>query len=308
MAARWNGTPWRFQSLSELINPTKQVFTRERRNMMAYRAMGPDRFMSTVLHQDRLLGLQSDFDVVGGVGAILDYPREEATADTRLHIEFNDVGGRIIIASGWPLGNHTKQITNRIVQLPGDGRFCPCAPFSAGAPMLHWCFPIKIGFWISKTVRLFTYLGDHIESLSDGLRGEDEARANYYLALAIRFRRVASTHWTSEVLKDAVKAHCDPVGRRDIDQSERLEESGFVMKLNYFEFLVSESNDINLDCVGRELESGQQMPIICLKYHTSHDSQWFQACWMKLSRHEVFSRPRSFFMNVQSWNVTSVPC
>ena len=23
MAARWNGTPWRFQSLSELINPTK---------------------------------------------------------------------------------------------------------------------------------------------------------------------------------------------------------------------------------------------------------------------------------------------
>ena len=46
-------------------------------------------------------------------------------------------------------------------------------------------------------VRLFTYLtylGDHIESLSDGLRGEDEARANYYLALAIRFRSVASTH------------------------------------------------------------------------------------------------------------------
>ena len=43
-------------------------------------------------------------------------------------------------------------------------------------------------------VRLFTYLGDHLESLSDGLRGEDEARANDYLALAIRFRSVASTH------------------------------------------------------------------------------------------------------------------
>ena len=62
-------------------------------------------------------------------------------------------------------------------------------------------------------VRLFTYLGDHLESLSDGLRGEDEARANDYLALAIRFRSVASTHWTLEVLKDALKAHCDPVGR-----------------------------------------------------------------------------------------------
>ena len=74
-------------------------------------------------------------------------------------------------------------------------------------------------------------------------------------------------------MEDAVKAHCDPVGRQYIDQSERLEESGFVEKLNYFEFLVSESNDINFDRVGRELESGQQMPIICLTYHTSHDSQ-----------------------------------
>ena len=43
-------------------------------------------------------------------------------------------------------------------------------------------------------VRLFTYLGDHLESMSDGLRGEDEARANDYLALAGRFRRVASVH------------------------------------------------------------------------------------------------------------------
>ena len=79
-----------YQSLS--IQQRQQVFARERRNMMAYRAMGPDGFMSTVLHQDRLLGLQSDFNVVGGVGARLDYPREEATADTRLLIEFNDVG------------------------------------------------------------------------------------------------------------------------------------------------------------------------------------------------------------------------
>ena len=56
-----------YQSLS--IQQRQQVFARERRNMMAYRAMGPDGFVSTVLHQDRLLGLQSDFNVVGGVGA-----------------------------------------------------------------------------------------------------------------------------------------------------------------------------------------------------------------------------------------------
>ena len=54
-----------YQSLS--IQQRQQVFARERRNMMAYRAMGPDGFMSTVLRQDRLLGLQSDFNVVGGL-------------------------------------------------------------------------------------------------------------------------------------------------------------------------------------------------------------------------------------------------
>ena len=79
-----------FQGLS--IDQRQQVFAKERRNMMAYRAVGPERFMATVLHQDRLLGLQSDFNTVGGVGARLDYPRGEAPADTHLLIEFNDVG------------------------------------------------------------------------------------------------------------------------------------------------------------------------------------------------------------------------
>ena len=105
--------------------------------MMAYRAMGPDRFMSTVLHQDRLLGLQNDFNVVGGVGAFLDYPRGEATADTRLHIEFDDVGdgSSLPLDDLWAIARN--KIANRIAQLPGDGRFCPSAPFSAGAPILH---------------------------------------------------------------------------------------------------------------------------------------------------------------------------
>ena len=56
------------------------------------------------------------------------------------------------------------------------------------------------------------------------------------------------------------------------------------------------------------------MPIIYSTYHASHDSRWLQTCWMKLSHHEVFSRPRSFFRNVlswrnvKSWNVASVSC
>ena len=43
-----------YQSLS--IQQRQQVFARERRNMMAYRSMGPDRFMSTVLHQGQVVG------------------------------------------------------------------------------------------------------------------------------------------------------------------------------------------------------------------------------------------------------------
>ena len=139
-------------------------------------------------------------------------------------------------------------------------------------------FLIKIG-----QVRLFTYLGDHLESLSDGLRGEDEARANDYLELAFRFRSVAASHWTLEDSKDAVKAHCDPVGQRYMEnifcagqagwlkrmsqqigsepvrlQSEQLGESSIVMKQNYFESSVSVSNDISFDRVGRELNPGNR--------------------------------------------------
>ena len=130
-----------YQSLS--IQQRQQVFARERRNMMAYRAMGPDGFISTVLHQDSLSGLQSDFNVVGGVGAISDYPREEATTDTLLHIAFNDVGDGSSLPRADLWGNRTQQVANRIVQLPGDGRFYPSSPISAGAPFLHRCFPSR---------------------------------------------------------------------------------------------------------------------------------------------------------------------
>ena len=90
--------------------------------MMVCRAVGPNGFMSTVLHQDRLLGLESDFNVVGGVGARLDYPREEASADTHLLIEFNDVGYGSSLPQDvlWAIARNKLQ--NRVVQLPGEGR------------------------------------------------------------------------------------------------------------------------------------------------------------------------------------------
>ena len=142
----------------------------------------------------RLLGLQNDFNVVGGVGAILDYPREEATADTRLHIEFDDVGD----GSSLPLDDLWAIARNK---LQTELYNCLVMEDFARARL----FQQALLFFIDVShqdrllnqqdqVRLFTYLGDHIESLSDGLRGEDEARANFYLALAIRFRSVASTH------------------------------------------------------------------------------------------------------------------
>ena len=162
--------------------------------MMAYRAMGPDRFMSTVLHQDRLLGLQSDFNVVGGVGARLDYPREEATADTRLLIEFNDVGDGSSLPRDvlWAIARNKLQIELYNCLVRED--FTRARLFQQA--LLFFIDVSHQDRLLNRQdqVRLFTYLGDHLESLSDGLRGEDEGRANDYLALAIRFRSVASTH------------------------------------------------------------------------------------------------------------------
>ena len=181
-----------YQSLS--IQQRQQVFARERRNMMAYRAMGPEGFMSTVLHQDRLLGLQSDFNVVGGVGAMLDYPREEATTDTRLHIEFNDVGDGSSLPRDdlWAIARNKLQTELYNCLVMED--FTRARLFQQA--LLFFIDVSHQDRLLNRQdqVRLFTYLGDHLESLSDGLRGEDEARANYYLALAIRFRSVASTH------------------------------------------------------------------------------------------------------------------
>ena len=181
-----------YQSLS--IQQRQQVFARERRNMMAYRAMGPEGFMSTVLHQDRLLGLQSDFNVVGGVGAMLDYSREEATTDTRLHIEFNDVGDGSSLPRDdlWAIARNKLQTELYNCLVMED--FTRARLFQQA--LLFFIDVSHQDRLLNRQdqVRLFTYLGDHLESLSDGLRGEDEARANYYLALAIRFRSVASTH------------------------------------------------------------------------------------------------------------------
>ena len=178
-----------FQSLS--IDQRQQVFARERRNMMAYRAVGPDRFMATVLHQDRLLGLQSDFNAVGGVGARLDYPRGESPAENHPLIEFNDVGDGSGLPQDvlWAIASNKLQIELYNCLVRED--------FSTAR-----LFQQTLLFFIDVSHQdrilgrqdqehLFTGLGDRLESLSEGLRGEDEARAEYYLALAGRFRGVA---------------------------------------------------------------------------------------------------------------------
>ena len=162
---------------------------------MAYRAAGPDTFMATVLHQDRLLGLQSDFNVVGGVGARLDYPRGEAPANTHLLIEFNDVGD----GSGLPQDS-TQDVLWAIARNKLQIELYNCLVredfVTARLFQQTLLFFIDVSHQ-DRTLdrqdqeRLFTGLGDRLESLSEGLRGEDEARAEYYLDLAGRFRGVA---------------------------------------------------------------------------------------------------------------------
>ena len=177
-----------FQGLS--IDQRQQVFARERRNMMAYRAMGPDRFMSTVLHQDMSLGLQSDFSVIGGVGARLDYPRGESPAENLPLIEFNDVGDGSGLPQDvlWAIARNKLQIELYNCLVRED--FSTARLFQQ---ML--LFFIDVSHQDRTLDRqdqehLFTGLGDRLESLSEELRGEDEARAEYYLALAGRFRGV----------------------------------------------------------------------------------------------------------------------
>ena len=181
-----------YQSLS--IQQRQQVFARERRNMMAYRSTGPSGFMATVLHQDRLLGLQSDFNVIGGVGARLDYPRGEASADTHPLIEFNDVGDGSSLPQDvlWAIARNKLQIELYNCLVRED--FVRARLFQQA--LLFFIDASHQDRLLNRhdQVRLFTYLGDHLESVSDGLQGEDEDRANYYRALAGRFRRVASVH------------------------------------------------------------------------------------------------------------------
>ena len=178
-----------FESLS--IDQRQQVFARERRNMMAYRAVGPDRFMATVLHQDRLLGLQSDFNAVGGVGARLDYPRGESPAENHPLIEFNDVGDGSGLPQDvlWAIARNKLQTELYNCLVRED--FITARLFQQTL-----LFFIDVSHQDRTLDRqdqehLFTGLGDRLESLSERLRGEDEARAEYYLALAGRFRGVA---------------------------------------------------------------------------------------------------------------------
>ena len=178
-----------FQILS--IDQRQEVFARERRNMMAYRAMGPDRFMATVLHQDRLLGLQSDFSAVGGVGARLDYPRGESPADNYPLIEFNDVGTGSGLPQDvlWAIARNKLQTELHNCLVRED--FVTARLFQQ---MLLFFIDVSHqdrALGRQDQEHLFAGLGDRLESLSEGLRGEDQARAEYYLALADKFRGLA---------------------------------------------------------------------------------------------------------------------
>ena len=119
-------------------------------------------------------------------------PEESHRQKNHPLIEFNDVGDGSGLPQDvlWAIARNKLQIG--FVQLPGEGRFYHSSPFSADAPILHDDVSHQ-----DRTLdrqdreHLFTGLGDRLESLSEGLRGEDEARAEYYLALAGRFRGVA---------------------------------------------------------------------------------------------------------------------
>ena len=178
-----------FQSLS--IDQRQQIFARERRNMMAYRAVGPDRFMATVRHQDRLLGLRSDFSAVGGVGARLDYPRGESPADNYPLTEFNDVGDGAGLPQDvlWAIARNKLQIELHNCLVRED--FLTARLFQQMLLFFIYVSHQDRTLGRQDQEHLFAGLGDRLESLSEGLRGEDEARAEYYLSLAGKFRRLA---------------------------------------------------------------------------------------------------------------------
>ena len=195
MAARWNGTPWRFQSLSELINPTKAAsFCPRETEHDGIPLYGPGQVYVNSSSPRQVVGPAKRLQCSGGVGARLDYPREEATADTQLLIEFNDVGDGSSLPQAvlWAIARNKLQIELYNCLVMED--FTRARLFQQA--LLFFIDVSHQDRLLNRQdqVRLFTYLGDHLESLSDGLRGEDEARANDYLALASRFRRVASSH------------------------------------------------------------------------------------------------------------------
>ena len=118
-------------------------------------------------------------------------PEERHPAENHPLIEFNDVGNGSELPRDvlWAIARNKLQI-----------ELCNCLvreDFSTAR-----LFQQTLLFFIDVSHQdrtldrqdqehLFIGLGDRLESLSEGLRGEDEARAESYLALAGRFRGVA---------------------------------------------------------------------------------------------------------------------
>ena len=67
----------------------------------------------------------------------------EASADTHLLIEFNDVGDGSSLPQDvlWAIARN--KTADRAVRLPGEGRLCQSAPVPAGTVILHRRLPSR---------------------------------------------------------------------------------------------------------------------------------------------------------------------
>ena len=126
MAARWNGAPWRFQSLSELINPTKTAsFCPGETEHDGIPRYGPGRVYVNSSSPRQVVGPAKRLQCSWRGWCKVGLPQGGGNCRHPTSHWIQWCGGRIIIASGRSLGDRTQQTTNRVVQLPGEGRFLP---------------------------------------------------------------------------------------------------------------------------------------------------------------------------------------
>ena len=171
-------TPYR----SLTVQQQAQIFDRERRNMMAYRSMGPDRFMSTVLHQDRRIGLRDDYTV--------NEPMPEPTGEQLSSRDDDDMDGQTSDTriDHWTTARNMLQAELDLSLVSHD--LVHAAQFQQCLLMLIDVTHQDRLLTQQDRERLFTALGDCLEGFSTGLRRRDSCRASRYLQLAAEFRNM----------------------------------------------------------------------------------------------------------------------